>query len=102
MIKKNTKKHFFALCGFYHLGSLGIYFDKMNPKLKKKLTRSAPLGALTVILLGFVSDWTSDSHFTHYLSSKMKSFWCGPKLQRSVRIHNIYISQFNCNQQIVN
>jgi hypothetical protein len=69
------QKYFFALWGFYHLGSLGIYFDKMDPKLKKKkLTRSAPLGAPTVILLGFVSDWTSDSHFTYYLPSKTKSF----------------------------
>ena len=53
------------------------------------MTRSAPLGAPTVILLGFVSDWTSDSHFTHYLPRKMKSIWCGLKLQ-SVHIHYIY------------
>jgi len=40
--------------------------------------------------MGFVSDWTSDSHLTHYLPSKMKVFLCGPKLQ-SGGIHDIYL-----------
>ena len=34
-----------------------------------------------IIVLGFVSDWTSDSHLTHYLPCKMMVFQCRPKLQ---------------------
>jgi hypothetical protein len=29
---------------------------------------------LTCIFMGFFSDWTSDSHLTHYLPSKRKIF----------------------------
>ena len=86
---KITKK-IYCPFGFFHLGSLGIYFDKMDPNFQKKMTRSAPLEAPMIIVLGFVSDWTSDSHLTHYLPCKTMVFQCRPKLQ-SVYIHDIYL-----------
>ncbi len=62
-------------CCFFHLGSLGVCVDKMDPNFHKKMTRSAPLGVLTMIYPRFVSDWTGDSHLTHYLPSKTMDFW---------------------------
>ncbi len=58
----------------------GIYDDKIHPMFTKKIPRSAPLGASTKNFAYFVSDWTGDSHLTHYLTSKMMSFWYIPKL----------------------
>ncbi len=54
------------------------------------MTRSAPLEAPMIIVLGFVSDWIIDSHLTHYLPCKTMVFQCKPKLQ-SVYIHDIYL-----------
>ena len=70
---KNIKNILLSFC-FFHLGSLGIYVDKMDPNLYKKKTRSAPLGVPTSIYPRFVSDWTGDSHVTH-LPSKTMDFW---------------------------
>ena len=45
-----------------------------NPNFWKKITRSAPLGLLMYDISAFASDWTIDSHLTHYLPSKMLVF----------------------------
>ncbi len=51
------------------------YVDKMYPNFyKKNLPRSAPLGVSTKNFAYFVSDWTGDSHLTHYLTSEMMGF----------------------------
>jgi len=53
----------------------GIYVDKIVPNFyKKKLPGSAPLGASTKNSAYFVSDWTGDSHMTHYLTGKTMGF----------------------------
>ena len=86
-----SSKILYCLFVFFHLGSLGIYVDKMVPNFHlKKMTRSAPSGVRTIIYPRFVSDWTGDSHLTHYLPSKTMDFWFRPKLL-SVYIHDIYL-----------
>jgi hypothetical protein len=58
----------------------GIYANKIDPKFHtQKIPGSAPLGASTFIFMFFVSDWTRDSHLTHFLSSKRRVFSCTPK-----------------------
>jgi hypothetical protein len=53
----------------------GIYVDKIYPNCYEKISpRSAPLGASKKFFVYFVSDWTGDSHLTHYLTSKMMGF----------------------------
>ncbi len=53
----------------------GIYVDKIYPNFYEKiLPRSAPLGASKKNFAYFVSDWTGDSHLTHYLTSKRWAF----------------------------
>ena len=53
----------------------GIYVDKICPNFyEKNLPRSAPLGASMKNSEYFVSDWTSDSHLTHYLTGKTMGF----------------------------
>ena len=47
---------------------------KWIPIFTKTITRSAPLGASTKNSAYFVSDWTGDSHLTHYLTSKTMGF----------------------------
>ena len=91
-----SPKIFFALFVFYHLGSLGIYFDKMDPNFEKKMTRSAPLGVPTVILLGFVSDF-----HTLLTICLVKRRFFGVDPSYKVCIYMIYTSQSNCNQHIV-
>ena len=91
---KNTKKKN-AFWGFYHLGSLGIYFDKMDPNFEKKMTRSAPLGVPTVILLGFVSDF-----HTLLTICLVKQRFFGVDPSYKVCIYMIYTSQSNCNNDI--
>ena len=55
----------FALLIFYHLGSLGLYLDKVDPNFQgKKMTRSAPLGVPTIEM----SPANKMAHFTCYLS----------------------------------
>ena len=52
-----------------------IYVNKIYPKkLQKNSPRSAPLGASKKNFAYFVSDWTGNSHLTHYLTSKMMGF----------------------------
>jgi hypothetical protein len=54
---------------------INIYVDKIDPNFyEKKLPGSAPLGASTKNSAYFVSDWTGDSHLTHYLTGKTMSF----------------------------
>ena len=49
-----------------------------------------------IIVLGFVSDWTSDSHLTHYLPCKTMVFQCRPKLQ------SVYVGpQIGMNPELV-
>ena len=54
----------------------GIYADKIDPNFYENLLPgSAPLGASTKNSAYFVSDWTSDSHLTHYyLTGKTMGF----------------------------
>ncbi len=53
----------------------GTYVDKICPNFyEKNLPRSAPLGASKKNFACFVSDWTGDSHLTHFLTSKMLGF----------------------------
>jgi hypothetical protein len=53
-----------------------VYVDKIDPNFyKNKLPGSAPLGLSTKNSVYNVSDWTGDSHLTHYLSSKTMGFW---------------------------
>ena len=53
----------------------GIYVDKIDPNFYgKKLPGGALLGASTKNSVYFVSDWTSDSHLTHYLTGKTMGF----------------------------
>jgi hypothetical protein len=49
---KNTK-NIFSLCGFYHLGSLGIYFDKMDSNLKKYIDQKCSIGGANGNFTGF-------------------------------------------------
>ena len=52
-----------------------IYVDKIDSKFYKKvIPGSAPLGASTKNSVYFASDWTVDSHLTHYLTSKTMGF----------------------------
>ena len=51
MIK--SPKIFFALFVFYRLGSLGIYFDKMNLKFQKKNDQKCPVGVADGNSTGF-------------------------------------------------
>jgi hypothetical protein len=54
---------------------INIYVDKIDPDFyEKKLPGSAPLGASMKNSVYFVSDWTGDSHLTHYLTSKTMGF----------------------------
>jgi hypothetical protein len=53
----------------------GIYVDKKDPNFyEKKLPGSAPLGASMKNSAYVVSDWTGDSHLTHYLTGKTMGF----------------------------
>jgi hypothetical protein len=53
----------------------GIYVDKKDPNFYEKiLPGSAPLGASTKNSAYVVSDWTGDSHLTHYLTGKTMGF----------------------------
>ena len=49
---KNTKKKI-AFWGFYHLGSLGIYFDKMDLKFKKQIDQKCSIGGADGNFTGF-------------------------------------------------
>ena len=50
---KNTKINFFAFWWFYNLGSLGIYFDKMDLKFKKKIDQKCSIGGADGNFTGF-------------------------------------------------
>jgi hypothetical protein len=54
----------------------GIYVNKIDPNFynNNKLPGSAPLGASTKNSAFIVSDWTGDSHLTHYLTGKTMGF----------------------------
>ena len=53
----------------------GIYVDKKDPNFyEKQLPGSAPLGASTKNSAYVVSDWTGESHLTHYLNGKTMGF----------------------------
>ena len=52
-----------------------IYVDKIDLNFYKNcLLGSAPLGVSKKNYAYFVSDWTGDSHLTHYLTSKTMGF----------------------------
>jgi hypothetical protein len=53
----------------------GIYVDKIDPNFyKNKLTWKCPVGCVNKNSAYFVSDWTGDSHLTHYFTSKTMGF----------------------------
>ncbi len=53
----------------------GIYVDKIYPIFyEKKITQKCLLGASKKNFACIDSDWTGDSHLTHYLTSKMMGF----------------------------
>ncbi len=51
MIK--SPKVFYCPFGFLHLGSLGIYFDKMDPNFQKKNDQKCPVGGADDYWTGF-------------------------------------------------
>jgi hypothetical protein len=74
-----------------------MYFDKMDPNFeKKKMTRSAPLGVPTVILLRFVSDF-----HTLLTICLVKRRFFGVDPSYKVCIYILYTFLSHCDQQIV-
>ncbi len=66
----------------------GIYVDKLDPNFYDFfLSGSAPLGASMKNSEYFVSDWTSDSHLTHYLTGKTMDFCCIQLLKCSYTLY---------------
>jgi len=51
MIK--SPKIFYCPFGFFHLGFLGIYFDKMDPNFQKKNDQKCPVGGADDYCTGF-------------------------------------------------
>jgi hypothetical protein len=51
-----------------------IYVDKINPNFYDFFTQKCPVGCVNENFAYFVSDWTGDSHLTHYLTSILMVF----------------------------